>query len=159
MKCFISKICGILKRDFGTQNLKEIFQFRARILLGTSMLLIVTFVMRHGLTGEALLDLLMLLELHCLAENICITTMTMYKDFFARLKLPITLVYYCSYCNNYFGTKKTEICNICKKSDLRSLISSPVGQQLESILASKYLHSIHSEELLQLISFLFFSFL
>ena len=93
---------------------------------------------------------------HWKYDTAMLSAMTMYKDFFARLKLPITLVYYCSYCNNYFGTEKTEVCNICKKSDLRSLISSPVEQQLESILASKYLHSIHSEELLQLISFLFF---
>lgn len=38
----------------------------SRLTLGISMLLIVTFAVRHGLSGVALSDLLTLIELHCL---------------------------------------------------------------------------------------------
>ena len=43
----------------------------ANITAAVSYLLIMAFVIRHGLTGEALIDLLQLIELHCLLPNSC----------------------------------------------------------------------------------------
>ena len=46
----------------------------ARLTLGISMLLIVTFAVRYSLSGVALSDWLNLIELHCLLPNCCANT-------------------------------------------------------------------------------------
>ena len=45
------------------------------ITVAMSMVLIMTFVMRHRLTGTALADLLSLVEIHRLVPNLCKTGM------------------------------------------------------------------------------------
>ena len=82
----------------------------ARLTLGISMLLIVTFGVRHGLSGVALSDLLTLIDLHCLLPNCCANTTKLLRDFFNQLKSPIELHYYCSFCQEYFGTEKPTRC-------------------------------------------------
>lgn len=41
----------------------------ARLTLGVSMLLVITFVMHHSITGVALADLLLLIEVHLISPN------------------------------------------------------------------------------------------
>ncbi len=88
----------------------------SRLTISASMLLIFSFAMRHSPTAEGLCDLLTLVELHCLAENICCTTLKRYKDFFLHLKSPIRYVYFCEDCYKYYGSNRVTICDICKKT-------------------------------------------
>ena len=113
-----------------------------RLSLGISMLLIVTFCIRHALSGVALSDLLTLVELHCLLPNHCAKTAKLLREFFGKLKSPIELHYYCSFCQEYFGTQKPSCCSntAClldfekKRSELQYFIIIPFITQLQAIL-------------------------
>lgn len=115
----------------------------SRLTVAVSMLLIVTFTMRHGLSGEALSDLLTLIELHCLADNLCCSTLKMYKDFFMKLKSPLVYIYYCQSCSNYIGNEKNP-CNICQKTPSTYFLTIPLIYQLQELLQSKYPSSYFS---------------
>ena len=103
------------------------------------MLLIVTFCIRHALSGVALSDLLTLVELHCLLPNHCAKTTKLLREVFGKLKSPIELHYYCSFCQEYFGTKKPSCCSntAClldsekKRSELQYFIIIPFITQRE----------------------------
>lgn len=43
----------------------------SHLMLGISLLLIVTFAIRHALSRVALSDLLMLIEMHCVTQLLC----------------------------------------------------------------------------------------
>lgn len=119
----------------------------ARLTLGISMLLIVTFAVRHGLSGVALSDLLTLIELHCLLPNCCANTTKLLRDFFNQLKSPIQLHYYCSFCHEYFGAEKPTKCanTAClldftkKGSHLHYFIVIPFLNQLQAIIRGRWL--------------------
>lgn len=121
----------------------------ARLTLGVSMLLIVTFAVRHALSGVALSDLLTLIEMHCLLPNCCANTTKLLRDFFNKLKSPIQLHYYCSFCQEYFGTEKPARCanTAClldftkKGSQLHYFIVIPFVNQLQAIIRGR-LHKI-----------------
>ena len=59
-----------------------------------------TFIMRHSMTGAAVLDLLALLEAHMLAPNLFKASMKLIRQFFSKMRhkavtiitaLPVTL--------------------------------------------------------------------
>lgn len=54
----------------------------APISVAVSMLLIVTFAIRHGLTGLAVVDLLTPVSLHCAMPNSCASSLDLIKKFF-----------------------------------------------------------------------------
>lgn len=116
----------------------------ARITLGMSMLLIITFAMRHQLSGTALADLLTLIELHLIAPNCFTRSMSTLHKFFKQLKNPIQFHYYCSFCYEYIGIEKRTCCpnkhclqDLTKKNCLSYFIVIPLEPQLEALLASK----------------------
>lgn len=106
------------------------------------MLLILTFAVRHALSGVALSDLLTLIELHCLLPNCCTNTTKLLREFFNKLKSPIQLHYYCSFCQEYFGTDKPTRCanTVClldftrTGSQLHYFIVIPFVNQLQAII-------------------------
>lgn len=57
------------------------------ITVGVSMLLIMTVAMRHGMTGEALQDILTLVSLHCISPNYCTESLQKFKQYFAIANL------------------------------------------------------------------------
>lgn len=116
-----------------------------RLSLGISMLLVVTFCVRHALSGVALADLLTLIELHCLLPNQCAKSTKLLREFFGKLKSPLELHYYCSFCQEYFGTQKPSCCSnaacLCdfekKRSELCYFIVIPFINQLQAIIRGK----------------------
>lgn len=113
----------------------------ARLSVGTSMLLIATFVLRHGLTGEAIFDLLTLVELHCLAGNLCRSTVRLYKDFFSRVKMPVQRHFFCKKCSQYSGTAQFDKCPLCGHEGCDYFIVVPLMSQLQSLLKGrKHIH-------------------
>lgn len=78
----------------------------AQISVAVSMLLIITFAIRHSLSGTALVDLLTLISLHCALPNHCASSIALLKTFFMQLKNPIEFHYYCTFCMEYQGTSK-----------------------------------------------------
>jgi hypothetical protein len=78
----------------------------APICLAVSMLLIITFAVRHSLTGVALADLLILIETHLISSNYFRTTTASLRRFFKKLKNPVEFHYYCCFCYEYIGTTR-----------------------------------------------------
>ena len=116
----------------------------ARLTLMTSMLLIISFYMKHGLTADALSDLQVLLELHCMAPNICRKTTKLFKKFFMDLKSPIEYHYYCNHdkCFTYFGQVLPEACPSCgidisEKKHHSYFVVVPIIYQLQALFTCK----------------------
>lgn len=119
----------------------------APISVAVSMLLIVTFAIRHSLTGLAIVDLLTLVSLHCALPNQCASSIALLKKFFMRLKNPIEFHYYCTFCMQYQGLSLAEdkLCrNRCclkdlnKKENSSYFIIIPLMCQLRDLVQSKY---------------------
>lgn len=70
----------------------------ARLTVAESLLLTMTFAMTYNLTGEALNSLLVLLNLHCLQPNKCLTSLYKFRKYFENLKNPLKYHRFCSYC-------------------------------------------------------------
>lgn len=107
----------------------------SRISVLESMVLIITFVMRHQLTREATKDLLSLLELHCLTPNLCRSTMHMFYNFFSELTSPVQKHYFCDFCKEYSGIISREECTFCGKKKEKYFMYIPIAGQLQSILS------------------------
>ena len=70
----------------------------AAITVGLSALLIMTFALRHMLSGEALSDMLTLLSAHCLSPNLCMKSIFELRKHFQNLRAPMRFHKYCSHC-------------------------------------------------------------
>lgn len=119
----------------------------AQITVGVSMLLIITFAIRHSLTGQALLDLLTLINLHCSLENNFASSLALLKKFFVKLKSPIQFHYYCTFCMEYQGLSlsdnglcKNKFClkNQKEKRNSSYFIIIPLMSQLQDLAKSEY---------------------
>ena len=118
----------------------------APITVAVSMLLIITFAVRHSLTGLALVDLLTLVSLHCALPNQCTSSMDLVKKFFMKLKNPIQFHHYCSFCMEYQGLTladdklcKNRSClkDLSKKEMSLYFIIVPLICQLRDLIESK----------------------
>lgn len=111
------------------------------ITLAASMVLLISFAMRHSLTGEALADLLMLVELHCLAPNLCQRNLKTFMAFFRSFRSPLQFHYYCEKCYLYHGIIKQDICQNCHTSTKRKstayFLVIPLVSQLSTLVAGK----------------------
>ena len=117
----------------------------APITVAVSML-IITFAIRHSLTGLALVDLLTLVSLHCAVPNQCASSMDLVKKFFMKLKNPIQFHHYCSFCMEYQGLSladdklcKNRSClkDLSKKEMSSYFIIIPLICQLRDLIQSK----------------------
>ena len=117
----------------------------APISVAVSMLLIVTFAIRHSLTGLAIVDLLTLVSLHCALPNQCASSMILLKKFFTKLKNPIQFHYYCTFCMEYQGLSipeerlcKNRSClkDLSKKENSSYFIIIPLMCQLRDLIQS-----------------------
>lgn len=107
-----------------THDTEPIYK-NGRINYATHMLLIMAFVIRHGLSGSAVIDLLSLIEIHCAAENICVTSLRLFHKYFENVN-PIERHYFCEHCSTYIGKQKAT-CNKC---------GSPPGMENSYFLVS-----------------------
>ena len=88
---------GITSTETKSQSEKPIYP-NAQITNATSMLLIMIFVITHKLSGEALKDLLALIDLHCLIPHALIQSLYKFKKYFSILKHPIKRHHYSPGC-------------------------------------------------------------
>ncbi|KAK3746003.1 hypothetical protein QZH41_017316, partial [Actinostola sp. cb2023] len=116
----------------------------APISLAVSMLLVITFAVRHSLTGVALADLLLLMQTHFISPNFFRHSTNTLRQFFTLLKNPLQFHYYCSFCYEYVGLNKTKNCtnkhclkDFSKKGSLAYFIVVPLITQLESLYKRK----------------------
>ena len=127
------------KEDSKNEQDKPLYE-GCPLTVGISMLLIMTVAMRHGMTGEALQDVLTLISLHCISPNYCTVSLRRFKQFFATAKSPLVFHHYCSHCFLYLENKEAESCpnTLCQKS-LKGLgkksffIEIPIVSQLQDV--------------------------
>lgn len=95
----------------------------------------------RSLTGEALADLLMLVELHYLAPNLCQRNLKTFMAFFRSFRSPLQFHYYCKKCYLYHGIIKQDICQNCHTSTKRKstayFLVIPLVSQLSTLVAGK----------------------
>ena len=114
----------------------------AAITVAISFLLIMTYAIRHSLSGEALSDLLTLINIHCPAPNHIAKTLYMFKKHFQNLKSPITFHNYCSNCLISIPDKNQKVCQnvFCNQSfeklgSLSFFIELPLQSQLQNLFS------------------------
>jgi len=111
----------------------------ARLTNSASMLLIMTFAVVHKLSGEALKDLLSLIDLHCLFPHALIQSLHKFKKYFNMLKNPITKHHYCPNCCSHLDSESTCCPNsLCTKTFCDDkppfFIEVPIKDQLQTLL-------------------------
>lgn len=99
---------------FGTKEEKNIPLYKdAPITLDESLLLVLTFALRHNLSGVAITDLLKLVSLHCRKEECTLKpSLYFYKKHFSHLKAPVKLHYFCSECYEPLTSAKSKCANL-----------------------------------------------
>ena len=113
--------------------------------LSESVLLIMTLAIRHKLTGEALADVIKLIDLHCIpgTQNCSVKTLRELKSYFVNSKEKLDLFYYCNCCFGLITTECT-VCPICS-TDLSSssakkyFVVLPIEHQLSKFFSREYL--------------------
>lgn len=113
----------------------------AAITVGVSILLILTVAIRHSLTGEALNDILCLINLHCLTPNLCPKTLFQLKRHFHNVTNPVVFHYFCAGCLEKISDKtKASVCpNMMCQRDLQSVgglcycLEIPLIAQLQAL--------------------------
>lgn len=124
-----------------TQHLFE----GSTLTVKTSSVLIQQYKMRHGLTEEALADLLKLIKMHCAIPNKFPASVFHLKKNFPNIHYSYKLHHFCSKCVQSVEACATnctnELCNtdFTESPDATSsFIEIPVESQLTTILESKF---------------------
>ena len=111
----------------------------ARITNAASMILILTFVITHQLSGDALKDLLSLIDIHCLKPHSLIQSLYKFKRYFEFLNNPIKKHHFCSNCCLPLDLECIKCPNaVCNKEytnpqDKPFFIEIPVVDQLKQL--------------------------
>ena len=113
----------------------------AAITVNLSPLLIMTFALRHMLSGEALSDMLTLISAHCLSPNLCMKSIFELKKHFHNLKAPMRFHRYCSHCflqvevdfnvcPNFFCSR-----DLTRSENTSFFIEIPIASQIRDFFA------------------------
>jgi len=105
----------------------------ANVTLGSVMVLLVLFVIRHNLTSEAIIAALLL------ASSILPSLVSRFKKYFANLKHPFVFHHYCSFCFAYISQGGVKQCtnshclkDLSAKGGTSYFIVIPVVDQLDT---------------------------
>lgn len=114
----------------------------ARLTVAESLLLTMTFAVSYNLTGEALGSLLLLLNLHCLQPNKCLTSLYKFRKYFENLKNPLKFHRFCSYCFLSVPDTKAEHCtnplclnDLSKQGAVSYFLEIPLLAQVQNLFS------------------------
>lgn len=85
----------------------------APITIAQSMLLILSLVLKHNLTGTSIADIITVINLHCPNEAFRKNSLHKFKKYFSWSTDKFTKHYYCSVCTTSLATKNS-ICETCQ---------------------------------------------
>lgn len=106
----------------------------ARISRIESLIMILTLALRFALSGDCIVGLLELIELHCPAGNFCITTLHNFKKFFMEIgRQALVLHYFCDYCLTELESKDSECVNCEGPPTVAFFIEIPIFVQLQRL--------------------------
>ena len=132
--------------NFHSKNVESVPLFEgAQINLAISMLLIITFAVRHSLTGVALADLLHLIDVHVLVPNTFASSIAIFVISSRNLRILYSITITAHIASNILALLKKLITAptsivfmiLQKKSGCGYFIIIPLATQLQALLASK----------------------
>ena len=133
----------VCQNDTDSSNENEKLFSNSRLSLGSFMVLMITFILKYSLTGEALGDLLKILDLMCPSENRLMKSILSFKKWFHHIKRPLKIHKYCTLCN-IIVTEEDLVRNYCPNklcgkvlddSSLSHFIEIPIIEQIKSFFA------------------------
>lgn len=106
----------------------------ARITMMESVMMILSLSMTFNLSGECLVQVMELIELHCPAVNRCVKTLHNFKKIFRRIgRNLLVLHYYCEQCFKSLPGKDI-VCRNCGDNTKQSFfIEVPILNQLQRL--------------------------
>jgi len=114
----------------------------ANVTLGSVMVLLVLFVIRHNLTSEALENLLSIIAALLPASSILPNSVSRFKKYFANLKHPFVFHHYCSFCFAYISQRGVKRCtnshclqDLSAKGGTSYFIEIPIVDQLQTMFS------------------------
>ena len=114
----------------------------ANVTLGSVMVLLVLFVIRHNLTSEALENLLSIIAAMLPASSILPSSLNRFKKYFSDLKHPFVFHHYCSFCFSYIGQRNVKQCpnshclkDLTAKGGTCYFIEIPIINQLQTMFS------------------------
>ena len=114
----------------------------ANVTLGSVMVLLVLFVIRHNLTSEALENLLSIIAALLPASSILPSSVSRFKKYFANLKHPFVFHHYCSFCFAYISQRGVKQCtnshclkDLSAKGGTSYFIEIPIVEQLQTMFS------------------------
>lgn len=103
----------------------------APITVAQSMLLILSLVLKHNLTGTSIADIITVINLHCPNEAFQKNSLYKLRKYFSWSTDKFTKHYYCSVCTTSLVTKNS-ICETCQANrGISYFIEMPFLKQLE----------------------------
>lgn len=109
------------------------------VALGTIMVLLALFSIKHNLPTEAIGNLLSLISLVLPSSHCRPNTVSKFKNYFKKLKNPLCIHYYCSFCLQYIETKTLTVCpnggclhDLTEKNSIAYFVEIPILQQLKT---------------------------
>ncbi|XP_070522164.1 uncharacterized protein [Cardiocondyla obscurior] len=101
------------------------------------MLLILSLVLKHNLTGTSIADIITVINLHCPNQDLKKNSLYKFKKYFSWSTEKFTKHYYCSVCTTSLITKKS-ICKTCQTNTRISyFIEMPFLKELELMFQRK----------------------
>jgi len=114
----------------------------ANVTLGSVMVLLMLFVIRHNLTSEALENLLSIVVALLPASSILPSSVSRFKKYFANLKHPFVFHHYCSFCFAYISKRGVKQCtnshclkDLSVKGGTSYFIEIPIVDQLQTMFS------------------------
>ncbi|KAJ1531912.1 hypothetical protein ONE63_000555 [Megalurothrips usitatus] len=106
----------------------------APITFRESLVAILTFAMCHRLTGVCINDLLSLIALHCRPNNLCLKTLSKFREYFSMIGTKIIVRHhYCSVCQVPLQDSKS-VCGVDASHDVLFFIEMPIEDQIQTML-------------------------
>lgn len=114
----------------------------ATIAVGTIMVLLALFTIKHILPAEAIGNWSSLISLALPSSHCLPNTVHKFKNYFKKLRNPLRIHYYCSFCLQYIETKTLTVCpngrclhDLTKKNSVAYFVEIPIIQQLKTFFA------------------------
>lgn len=106
----------------------------ARITKMESIMMLLTLAMKFSLSGECLVRIMEIIELHCPIQNHCVRTLYMFKKVFRDIGRSILVLhYFCGRCFRSLRSKDT-VCATCQNAtEVAFFIEVPIIQQLQRL--------------------------
>ena len=112
------------------------------VTLGSIMVLLALFVIKHNLSGEAIEHLLSIFAAALPVSNVVPRTISCFRKYFCHLKNPFILHKYCTYCFAFVRERDLANCpnghclkDLTRKGGTAYFIEVPIIQQLQTLFS------------------------